>query len=408
MPVPYDKFSEFITAFQQYDAQNDHSYISYGKQPQQRDVVTFTGQKTPNYKLVRKNRLLRPLPAKGTRIKISSNPRLTHTVVTRNPLIYPYPRVTTRLVVPMVSMDNLVSFDAETDRKARAQVLGNIRSGSCSVPTMIAEAGKTAQMVFKTATSLARCYRSLRHGDPVAAARALGLTSQKSFNKKFLQDYGRDASQAAANGWLTLNYGWKPLLMDIHNSAKALADIQYKDYSRLFFASGYSSSQSSGTVRAPLGASSRRVQSHSVKYGMCYTMADGEPPVEQILGLVNPLEVAWEVIPFSFVVDWFFPIGDYLQQLGAWSDRSHKLVWCYRTDFGEYEQSWVLSKSSSSKNGSGEIITYSDEWYATGHAITWERSLTGVPTPQIPRFKNPVSLSHAASALALLSTAFGR
>lgn len=407
MPVPHDTFSDYTTAFLQYDAQNDHSYISYGNQPQRRDVVTFVGQRTPNFKFARKNNLLRPLPAKGTHIKISSNPRLTHTVITRKPLIYPYPKTTTRLVVPMVSMDNLVSFDAETDRKARAQVLGNIRSSSVSVPTIIAEAGKTAQMVFKTATSLAGCYRSLRRGDPVAAARALGLTSRQSFNKKFLQDYGRDASQAAANGWLALNYGWKPLLRDIHDSAKALADIQHKDYSRQFFATGHASSRSSGAVSSPLGTS-RRVSTHSVKYGMCYTMNDGKPPVEQILGLVNPLEVVWELIPFSFVVDWFFPIGNYLQQLGAWSDRSHSLVWCYRTDFGEYEQSWVLSNSSSSIRGTGEIITSSDEWYATGHAITWERSLTGVPTPQIPRFKNPVSLSHAASALALLSSAFGR
>jgi len=31
----------------------------------------------------------------------------------------------------------------------------------------------------------------------------------------------------------------------------------------------------------------------------------------------NPLELAWEVIPFSFVVDWGIPVGDYLQALDA-------------------------------------------------------------------------------------------
>lgn len=33
------------------------------------------------------------------------------------------------------------------------------------------------------------------------------------------------------------------------------------------------------------------------------------------VGLTNPLSVAWELIPFSFVVDWFLPIGKYLDAL---------------------------------------------------------------------------------------------
>jgi hypothetical protein len=33
------------------------------------------------------------------------------------------------------------------------------------------------------------------------------------------------------------------------------------------------------------------------------------------LGLLDPLSVVWENIPYSFVVDWFIPIGDYLSML---------------------------------------------------------------------------------------------
>lgn len=36
--------------------------------------------------------------------------------------------------------------------------------------------------------------------------------------------------------------------------------------------------------------------------------------------LGNPLELAWEVIPFSFVVDWAVPVGDYLSALDALKD----------------------------------------------------------------------------------------
>ena len=33
------------------------------------------------------------------------------------------------------------------------------------------------------------------------------------------------------------------------------------------------------------------------------------------LGVINPLSIGWELIPFSFVVDWFVPIGDALQSV---------------------------------------------------------------------------------------------
>lgn len=34
----------------------------------------------------------------------------------------------------------------------------------------------------------------------------------------------------------------------------------------------------------------------------------------QILGFNNPLRTIWELTPFSFVIDWFIPIGDFLEQ----------------------------------------------------------------------------------------------
>jgi hypothetical protein len=30
------------------------------------------------------------------------------------------------------------------------------------------------------------------------------------------------------------------------------------------------------------------------------------------MGFINPAAVAWELVPFSFLVDWFLPVGDFL------------------------------------------------------------------------------------------------
>lgn len=37
--------------------------------------------------------------------------------------------------------------------------------------------------------------------------------------------------------------------------------------------------------------------------------------LSQVLGLNAPLQLAWELVPFSFVVDWFYPIGDLLSRI---------------------------------------------------------------------------------------------
>jgi hypothetical protein len=36
------------------------------------------------------------------------------------------------------------------------------------------------------------------------------------------------------------------------------------------------------------------------------------------LGLINPAVVAWELVPFSFLVDWFIPVGKFLD---SWTDQ---------------------------------------------------------------------------------------
>jgi hypothetical protein len=34
---------------------------------------------------------------------------------------------------------------------------------------------------------------------------------------------------------------------------------------------------------------------------------------------LDPLGIAWEAVPFSFVADWFLPIGDYLDALSVFN-----------------------------------------------------------------------------------------
>jgi RNAse (barnase) inhibitor barstar len=57
-------------------------------------------------------------------------------------------------------------------------------------------------------------------------------------------------------------------------------------------------------------------------------------------GVDRPLSIAWEAMPFSFVVDWFVSVGEFIEAFEdqindplpiVVHDFSHSLKWCYRT-----------------------------------------------------------------------------
>jgi hypothetical protein len=112
------------------------------------------------------------------------------------------------------------------------------------------------------------------------------------------------------------------------------------------------------------------------------------------LGLVNPASFIWEAIPFSFLVDWFANVGEFLSNLypfpGAVVERP------YRTSF----LSWQQSHNASPNQG----FSSSAAWAFSGEVIQCERLTGPLPGPTLT-FDMPERLSpaRAATAIALLT-----
>lgn len=55
----------------------------------------------------------------------------------------------------------------------------------------------------------------------------------------------------------------------------------------------------------------------SVRDEICVDMRIPDTPLTQTarLSSLNPVSIAWELLPFSFVADWFYNVGDYLRDL---------------------------------------------------------------------------------------------
>lgn len=264
-----------------------------------------------------------------------------------------------------------------------------------------AERKATSRMLGDTATRLARAVRSLRSGEFRNAARAIGIKG----------DPGKPRGSNWTNHWLQLQYGWKPLLSDIYGSCDALSKREQSDWR--VTAKAYRSDEDTWMVeRYPRGDTYPNgnfdgCRNVAVRKRGVFVRIDAIPENDltmslSSLGVTNPLLVAWELVPYSFVVDWAFPIGNWLDSLDAllgygpaWTSVStrNETLW---TDTG-LSREW--SQYSFVRN----------DWIGTKRLFEVKRTASsGVPLAAFPRFKDPRSLGHMANGLSLLAQAFGR
>jgi hypothetical protein len=188
----------------------------------------------------------------------------------------------------------------------------------------IAELPKAIKMIAERAQDLTCAYKNVKKGRIGAALECVVSNSSPKRRAK-AEKVGKKAwarTKDASSTFLEMKYGWNPAIYDVYSAMEALdkswsdepADVKIK----------------TGSVRTePLKWTRLGVE----KYGHVYSSTGNakeiytvtgfvrvtDPELRRLasLGLLNPALVAWELIPFSFVWDWFNPIGNWLHSLTA-------------------------------------------------------------------------------------------
>lgn len=115
-----------------------------------------------------------------------------------------------------------------------------------------------------------------------------------------------------AEKWLEYSFGWKPLLADIHtviSGFKPLKSSPIRARGEVTFAKDYNYKDSS-TVQL-------LQTNYKVRCTVIGSVIITDPLLALLdeIGLADPLQIAWNALPFSFVVDWFMNIGSLLDQV---------------------------------------------------------------------------------------------
>lgn len=262
------------------------------------------------------------------------------------------------------------------------RLLGKIRGQDIDLGVALGESRETAAFVTSAMVKTAKSYRQLRRGDVSGAL--LTLTGRKNRN-------WRDIPGAASNTWLAYTYGLRPLLADVYGACEAL-DKRNKPYVDV------------KTVRS---GATQHVEAEVHSYGIYHNRVAGSitargqisfrvsNPLLKVIdsvGLTNPLSVAWELVPFSFVVDWFVPVGNMIQGIAP-------------PQGVDFVDGWISCKCSGVSRAWTTIPSPQPGWYTTAEATEvrkYRRKLTSFPRYHlvVPDFS--LSKLQVASGLALL------
>jgi len=263
----------------------------------------------------------------------------------------------------------------------------------------VAEAAKTAKMLATPFDNAIRLLRRAVNAKTKALERGLRL------------------ADAAAAAWAETRLGWKPFLFDVQNIADAYAQSTtgYFKPTRLVARSSFKHSrviEDDYTWSAPFlgGVPLRRVKTLNTKVssGVLYELFD-ESQVDSTARLMSlrlsdiPRSL-WELIPYSFVVDRFISIGNWLNAITPKPGVSIKGSWITETNEAKVAVRQL-----------NYVFPVGNNYCTVPGGNTWEATSKGMhrtANPQSPVFELPAwnpkrlswqqTLDHYALAYGLL------
>lgn len=280
--------------------------------------------------------------------------------------------------------------------KLNNKLISKVRAHDLNVAVFAAEGKKTISLVKNSVLTVGGALVDVKHGNMKRAMQRLGIFkstfSRANSGKFFVNKKVSLSPEDISSRWLELQYGWKPLLEDTYNACKAYEALTEGPRTYYYKASTSRNVHFDSSNHASYICPTSGKLTQKILLEMREVLPGGVP---RSLGLEDPLTVAWELVPYSFVVDWFIPIGPWLN--AAHSTPLLTGRW-YKTTAREY----VNSRSTIVNPTYYEGSTINGEWlYIVRTAGTGNLS---TPLPSFKRLEDALSPLHVTNAIALVTS----
>lgn len=270
-----------------------------------------------------------------------------------------------------------VSFSPSLYNEAVAKLSGKVR-GDLDLSVDAFQARQTGRM-FKAADIISDFDRSLRRG--------------------VYRKLNTFVSIAKLAGSLRLQwvYGWKPLIDDFYgvldeavrdyvNNFTTFRAVRRREDTQVFIGSVDNTGMHTISFRGEL----KEFCTVSV------TLDTSKMPELAFWTSLNPASIGWELLPFSFVVDWVIDVGSYL--------RSLETALLFNRSFHSGYLSRLVYMNAESLGSGSKSLTHELEgkWYF--RTSVFQRDvLTGFPVPSLPRVNPGLSSPRLWNAISLLT-----
>ncbi len=286
-------------------------------------------------------------------------------------------------------------LDANDQIKLVNKLTEKLKGSDFNMSVFLGEGHQTLKLLGDTAIRLAKAGYHAKKLDLLGAARALFEgTTRKPLARHDWTKYrpGAGSAKNASSLWLELQYGWLPLLKDAEACAQSLAHALNFPMVQTY---RVSVRRETDTVASTKPNGVTVVTTHKTKSHRRSLIAriSEKPTGWATLGLLDPELVAWELLPFSFVADWFIPIGSWMEAR-AWASR---LTGTFITT----DKRWALAGPV--------LIDGSSRTESRYRNLLFDRTISttlAVPMPQMKSLGKVASWQHCANAIALVTQVF--
>lgn len=296
------------------------------------------------------------------------------------------------------SPDPSITWSGDDDIALIAGLRKVLSGSTFNLGAFLGEGHESLNTIFDAATRIRHSYTALKHGRAWDAWIALVQGKRNpprkpnSIHKTEPLDPKFITQEWLSSNWLAMQYGWKPLLGDAKDAAEFLAhhlEVPLQKSYRV------TKKKLGGVVP---NSTSFTGSGYSFNAKRIKAIVREQTTSQKLSELLNPWATAWETLPYSFVADWFIPIGDYLTARGL----SSAFTGTYTVSF--YRKLSVVSiKPSSSYLATHKGWLDSPNLFSSGNLSRTLVNELDVPMPKCKALNKVLSWTHAANAVALLT-----
>nr|APG77226.1 hypothetical protein [Hubei levi-like virus 2] len=210
---------------------------------------------------------------------------------------------------------------ADAAREGGAEWGMNILTARESVKTLIQLASTSASVIAGIVKTHRAGVNWLRK-NPTASERAVKILTKRRGRDLVRARTARDRKRISREIWtldqvtstlLAYRYGVAPLMSDIFKTAEILSK-PFEDKPALV---KRASVAWNGDSTIPTVSNIRWTGKESVTLKATVSVSNPNLLLANRLGLINPAVIIWDKIPWSFVIDWWLPVGSFFSNFTA-------------------------------------------------------------------------------------------